>query len=29
MPYHGGRVMSRSYRPACAEGLRWMRGVLT
>lgn len=27
--YHGGRVMSRSCRPACAEGLRWMRGVLT
>ena len=23
------RVMSRSCRPACAEGLRWMRGVLT
>nr|DAE39768.1 MAG TPA: hypothetical protein [Bacteriophage sp.] len=28
MPYHGGRVMSRSCRPACAEGLRLMRGVL-
>nr|DAH38266.1 MAG TPA: hypothetical protein [Caudoviricetes sp.] len=22
VPYHGGRVMNRSCRPACAEGLR-------
>lgn len=28
VPYHGGRVMGRNCRPACAEGLRWMRGVL-